>query len=323
MLEGSELVRATLPFAQEQRARSWRHLWLTLSLVVAAIAVGAAPLPLGVRLTGGLIAGLLMCRMFILYHDYQHGAILKKSKLANAILTTYGLLALNPPSTWNDSHNHHHKHNAKIRGASIGSFPVMTVAAWNNASPAERRAYAFSRHPLTIFFAWFTVFFYSMTIKSLLRKPHQHLDCAASLILHVGLFILLAIWAPWALLCCMAIPCMVASILGAYLFYAQHNFPDVDLCEKSEWNYCYAALRSSSFMDTNRLMHWITGNIGYHHVHHLNAKIPFYRLPEVMAAMPELQSPGRTSLSPQAIRACFRLKLWDENQRRMVTFNGT
>jgi omega-6 fatty acid desaturase (delta-12 desaturase) len=116
---------------------------------------------------------------------------------------------------------------------------------------------------------------------------------------------------------------MIASILGAYLFYAQHNFPSVDLCEKSEWNYCYAALRSSSFMDTTRLMHWITGNIGYHHVHHLNARIPFYRLPETMAALPELQSPGRTALNPKAIRACFRLKLWDESKRRMVSFNGT
>ncbi|MBI1336842.1 MAG: fatty acid desaturase [Phycisphaera sp.] len=322
MLERSALIRATLPFAHEQRARSWWHLWSTLTLLVAAVALAAAPLPVPLRLIGSVLAGLMQCRMFIIYHDYQHGAILKKSKLATALMTGYGILTLNPPSTWNDSHNHHHKHNAKIRGASIGSFPVMTVAAWQQASRGERFMYAISRHPITIFFAWFTVFLYSMTIKSLLRKPSQHLDCAVAVVLHIGLWVVLAVFAPLAMVYAFIIPCMLASILGAYLFYAQHSFPDVDLCEKSEWNYCYAALKSSSFLDTTRIMHYFTGNIGYHHVHHLNAKIPFYRLPETMAALPELQSPGITRLNPLAIRACFRLKLWDETQRKMVGFNS-
>ena len=81
-------------------------------------------------------------------------------------------------------------------------------------------------------------------------------------------------------------------------------------------------MHSSSFIAMGPLMNWFTGNIGYHHVHHLNARIPFYRLREAMAALEELQSPGTTSLHPQDIAACLRLKLWDPEEKRLVGFSG-
>ena len=90
--------------------------------------------------------------------------------------------------------------------------------------------------------------------------------------------------------------------------------------EGHEWDYVYAALYSSSYMKGSPLMHWITGNIGYHHVHHLNAKIPFYRLPEAMESMRELQSPVRTSLSISDVIGCLQLKLWDPATEELLTF---
>ena len=83
-----------------------------------------------------------------------------------------------------------------------------------------------------------------------------------------------------------------------------------------------AALHSSSFIKMGPIMRWLTGNIGFHHVHHLNARIPFYRLPEAMAALDELQSPGSTSLWPRDVVSCFRLKLWDIKQERFVPFKS-
>ena len=106
--------------------------------------------------------------------------------------------------------------------------------------------------------------------------------------------------------------------LGAYLFYAQHNFPDAKYRTKEEWSYVHAALYSSSYMKMSKLMHWFTGNIGYHHIHHMNSKIPFYRLPEVFEAIKAFQQPGVTSLSPRDIYACFKLKVWDPEQSRMI-----
>ena len=112
----------------------------------------------------------------------------------------------------------------------------------------------------------------------------------------------------------------VATATGAYLFNAQHNFPEMDVQPRHEWEYTHAALHSSSYMKTGPIMGWLTGNIGYHHVHHLNPGIPFYRLPEAMKGIPELQTPHATSLHPKDIVACFQQKLWDPEQQVMVGY---
>src|SRR5262249_28750264 len=90
--------------------------------------------------------------------------------------------------------------------------------------------------------------------------------------------------------------------------------------DRADWDYVAAALYSSSYVRMHPVLHWFTGNIGYHHVHHLNARIPFYRLPEAMAAIVELQSPGTTSLHPFDVYRCLRLKLWDREGKAMLSF---
>jgi omega-6 fatty acid desaturase (delta-12 desaturase) len=115
---------------------------------------------------------------------------------------------------------------------------------------------------------------------------------------------------------------MLGSAIGAYLFFAQHNFPGVRLQTGRGWSYVDSALHSSSYIVMGPLMRWFTGNIGYHHVHHHNAKIPFYRLPEAMAALEELQSPVQTTLGMGDILACLRLKLWDTETRQLVYWPG-
>jgi omega-6 fatty acid desaturase (delta-12 desaturase) len=197
----------------------------------------------------------------------------------------------------------------------------MTVEAYAAATPRQRLAYRFSRHPLNISLAYVTIFLYGMCFRSLVAQPRMHLDSAVSIAVHAAVVTVTALLGGVdAMLLVVMLPCAVASAIGAYFFYAQHNYPTVKLRKRSEWDYNFAALESSSFIQMNRLMHWFTGNIGYHHVHHLNFMIPFYRLPEAMAAIPELQNPGLTSLSPRDILACIRLKLWDPQQDRMITF---
>jgi len=114
-------------------------------------------------------------------------------------------------------------------------------------------------------------------------------------------------------------PFLLAFGLGAYLFYAQHNFPGVKFSSNKEWAYDTAALESSSYMAMNPVMAWFTANIGYHHIHHLNAKIPFYRLPEVMNHFPELQNCKKTSLKFRDLYACLRLKIWDADKSKMIS----
>jgi omega-6 fatty acid desaturase (delta-12 desaturase) len=198
----------------------------------------------------------------------------------------------------------------------------MTTSAYEDASIVQRFAYAATRHPFTMLLGYFTVFFWSMSLRPFLLHPKLHFDGALAVLLHFGVFFYMATLGFDALLLGMLVPFLLASALGAYLFYAQHNFPSVKIKERSEWNHVDAALHSSSFMTMGPVMNWFTGNIGYHHVHHLNARIPFYRLPEAMAALEELQSPGTTSLKMRDIAACLRLKLWCPEEDRLVGFKG-
>jgi omega-6 fatty acid desaturase (delta-12 desaturase) len=322
MRTGSELVRATKPFAVEVRWRSWWHFWSTLAVLVGLLGVAGADLGWGWRLLGGALVGLVLVRMFIIYHDYQHGAILRGSRLAGILLWVYGLLLLTPSSIWRRTHHHHHSNNGRLEAAGIGSFPVMTTRAYARASRPRRLLYAMSRHPLTIVTGYLTVFLYGMCLYPLLLQPRKHADAALALAVHVVLVLALAAFAPALLLWTVAVPMFVATALGSYLFYAQHNFPGAKFQHGRNQDYTMAALAGSSYIPMNPLLRWFTGNIGYHHVHHLNPRIPFYRLPEAMAALKELQSPGRTTLSPFGVYRCLRLKLWDPDRQRLVSFRG-
>jgi omega-6 fatty acid desaturase (delta-12 desaturase) len=268
-----------------------------------------------------VLAGLLMVRMFVIYHDFQHHAILHRSVLADVIMSVYGLLVLVPSSIWKRSHDYHHNHNSKLFSASIGSYPIATKRKFLSMKPGERRMYLFVRHPFTILMGYFTMFIYGMCISSFISSPRKHYDSLVALVLHGFITYYLFThygWQVWLL--SLFLPIFIASCIGAYLFYAQHNFPATSFSDKEDWKYEGAALESSSYMKMPAIMHWFLGNIGYHHIHHLNSRIPFYRLPEAMAAIPELQSPRTTSLHPKEIAACFRLKVWDPAAGRMIGF---
>lgn len=322
MRQGSDLIKSTKPFAMEVRWLSWWHLGSTLAALVACLVAASLSLPWPLRCVASVLAGLVLVRVFVMYHDYQHGTILRGSVLARALMTACGILTLNPPSVWRRSHDHHHKHNSKSSSSGIGSYPVMTTREYASASLWERVRYALARHPATMLCGYATMFWYGMCLRPLTTDPKRHLDASIYLVVHGGLAMALAWLAPLVFLYAFILPLAVAGALGAYLFYAQHNFPGVTLRFGGDWSYAAAALESSSYIRMGALMRWFTGNIGYHHIHHLNAHIPFYRLPEVMNAMEELRSPRTSSLSPAAIWGCLRLKLWDPDQGRMVSFSG-
>ena len=311
------VIQDSQTYARESRARSWWHFYSTLA-VTTALAATICLVPLWqIRVPASLALGLVLVRVFIIFHDVQHGTILKGSRLAALIMRAYGVLVLNPPSIWKRSHDHHHRNIGRIQGSSIGSFPVMTSADWKRASRWQRLSYLGQRHPLTIAAGYVTIFFYGMCIRSFVVDPRRHVDSAIAVVLHAAIVVLLAIFFPATLLFLVLVPMALASAVGAYLFFAQHNFPSVEIMERHDWTYARAALCSSSYIRMGPVMRWFTGNIGYHHVHHVNAKIPFYRLPEAMAGIPALQSPGTTSLSPRQIWKCLRLRVWDPATGRM------
>jgi omega-6 fatty acid desaturase (delta-12 desaturase) len=262
-----------------------------------------------------------MVRAFITYHDYMHNAILSRSRLASWLFRIYAAFALTPPRSWKNSHNYHHGHVGSVAAASVGAFPMMTTDMWREASLATRIGYRVERHPLTILAGYFTIFFLSVTLLPLLRNPARHWDSLLVLLGHGTLITLLWVLGGFDVaFFVVLLPMTIASMMGSYLFFAQHSFENMRVLPTEAWTNRRAAMESSSYMKLNKVMRWFTGNIGYHHIHHLNVRIPFYRLPEAMEAVPELQSPVTTTLSPRNIWACFRCCLWDEGLQRMVSY---
>ena len=321
MREGRQLVRDTKRFAVEQRARSWWNLVPTVVGFAATLAVASLDLWWPIRLLSGIMAALFNVRLFVIFHDYLHGTIFEGSRSAGFLFQLYGLLALSPASVWKHTHDHHHRNNARRFGVdSVGTYPVLTTDDYRRAGRGQRIFYRLSRHPLNMILAYGTVFFYSLCVVPSLSDPKKHRDAILAIVLHLAIVVSLAIFRPDVLLFALVVPWTLASTLGAYLFYAQHNYPGVKLRSDDEWDYVVAALRSSSFIRMSPVMHWFTANIGFHHVHHLNAHIPFYRLPEAMAAIEELQHPVTTTLWPADIIRCLRLNLWDPRKDRLVSF---
>ena len=328
MLTGKELILATKSFAKEIRWKSWYYTITTLLLLIASIygtiycpTIWGIPSVYG-RICCSLFTAMLLARFFIIFHDYQHHTILRKSWVANIIFTLFGAYMVTPPSIWKRSHDHHHNNNAKLYSASIGSFPIMTRQKFVEADKADRFVYLAMRHPLNMFFAYFTTFLYGMCIQSFLSNQRKHWDSLLVLIAHVTIAVYLFVhfgWLTWFLT--FFLPFFLSHMLGSYLFYAQHNFPGVTFKNNVEWSYANAALESSSYMAMNPFMEWVTANIGYHHIHHLNSKIPFYRLPEAMKQIPELQAAKVTTLMPSDIIACLKLKVWDPEQNKMIGFD--
>lgn len=313
----------TKAFAKDKPLKSWWCILSTTFFVVSALAGTLPGLPLTIRLVCSGLAGLLLVRLFVIYHDQQHHALLPKSKLAEIYMRIFGICVLCPSSIWRSSHDYHHAHNSKLRSAHIGSYPIMTKEQYTITSKGDRFKYLFMRHPLTILFGYVFVFLLGMVIFPFINSPKRHYDCLMALLLHLMLVVTLVALSGWlTLLLMLILPVFIACALGAYLFYAQHNFPTVTFKDKAGWTYEGAALESSSYLKTNPVMAWFTGNIGYHHIHHLNHRIPFYRLPEVFRAISELQSAKTTSLWPAEILRCLRLKVWCVETQRMVSVRG-
>ena len=318
---GKDLIAATVPFAEKSVAASWWHVGSTFALLVATL-IGAGLTPWWpARLLFSLLAALLLVRSFITYHDYMHRAILVRSRLAWFLFRVYSALALTPPRSWKKSHNYHHGHVGQISSASIGAFPIMTTKMWHEASWGEKASYRIIRHPLAVLAGYVTIFFLNVTLLPLLAQPKQHWDSLVALAGHAALIAVLWTVGGFAtVFFVILLPMTIASALGSYLFFAQHSFKQMHILPTETWTYYRAAMESSSYMQLNKVMQWFTGNIGFHHIHHLNVRIPFYRLPEVMDAIPELQSPVTTTLSPRDIRDCFRCCLWDEENQRVISY---
>ena len=264
-------------------------------------------------------AGFLI-RAFIVFHDCTHGSFLRSRRANTWIGTAIGLLVWLPFRGWQHEHAVHHATAGDLDRRGVGDITTLTVSEYL-ALPAWRRfGYRAFRNPLVMFGAgWLLVLVLKPRLVSRGARPrirNSVLATNAALAVIVGAACLLVGWQDYLLI--QGPVFFVAGAAGIWLFYVQHQFEGTYWQTHSEWRYDDAALAGSSYLKLPRVLQFFTGNIGFHHVHHLSVGIPNYNLEAAHKQSDRLQAVPELTIR-DGLRAT-RLKLWDERSRRLVTF---
>ena len=258
-------------------------------------------------------AAFLLVRLFILQHDCGHGAFFRSSRAADIVGSILGVFTLTPYHYWKKTHAMHHATSGNLEHRGFGDIDTLTVDEYLALSPWKRFKYRVYRHPVVLFGIGAVLHFFvrhripTIVPREWSRERRSILWTDVGLAAFIVVMGLLVGFGKFALV---HVPLMTLSAsIGVWLFYVQHQFEPTYWEHDERWMYDDAALAGSSYYRLPRLLQWATGNIGLHHVHHLNARIPNYRLQHVLDTIPELQRV--TTLTLRESFRCVRLALWD------------
>ena len=277
--------------------------WLTLLLAVAE--------------------AFMYARLFIIQHDCGHGSFLRSRRAMDVIGSLLGVVTLFPYAYWRRTHALHHATSGKLDQREFGDISTLTVREYLALSPWKRLTYRLYRHPLVLLGVGPT---YQFVFKH--RFPWDiprswKREWASVFATNFG--IAASVWAlsaafGWrSFLLVHGTMMLIAGALGVFLFYVQHQFERTYWDQGDEWDPTRAAVDGSSYFDMPAWLHWCTGNIGFHHIHHLASQIPNYRLARCFRENPAL--PAARLTIRDSVR-CLRLRLWDEDRRTMVGFEA-
>jgi omega-6 fatty acid desaturase (delta-12 desaturase) len=329
----AEVRHAAAAFARADATRSVVQLLTSFGPFLIGCAAMYVVMPFSwiASLALAVPTGALLVRVFIVQHDCGHGSFFA-SRRANAwVGRACSLITLTPFANWSRQHGLHHadwnnldRKLGAVGGGSDIYSACLTVGDYLALSPVQRLLYRLPRHPLIanvllpplIFLLLYRVPF--DTPRAWVRERWSvHLTNASLVCLFGTLVFLLG----WQEVLMVHLPIMVvSSILGVWLFSLQHRFETAHWTTRRDWNFVDAALSGSSWFDLPRALHWLTGNIGFHHVHHLNPHVPNYRLGEAHRAVQALRP--LTPLGFGRGLAASVLTLWDEERGRLVSFRG-
>jgi acyl-lipid omega-6 desaturase (Delta-12 desaturase) len=316
-------VRA--PLARYAQPRVRRSIVELLTSVVPYLALSALMyvlLHVSVLLTLALTiptTGFLL-RTYMVFHDCAHGSFLPSKRANRWIGTACGVLLFESFERWRHNHAVHHASAGDLDRRGVGDLVTMTVAEYRQSSPGQRLAYRLFRNPLVMFgigpiyALMIQPRFVSRSLRPRLRRSVIRTNVAVAVMV-VGMCWLVG----WQSYLIVQMPvAFLAGAAGVWLFYVQHQFEDTYWEHGAEWSYADAALRGSSHLALPGILRFFTSNIGLHHVHHLNARIPSYNLQRAHNENPVFHSVPTLSVR-DGLRA-VRLKLWDEELGRLVTF---
>lgn len=301
-----QLLNTGLPFLLIMAALIYggrSHPWLTFPLAAPAV--------------------FLLVRLFAIQHDCGHGSFFSSRRANDLLGRTIGLATLTPYAFWRSSHATHHATSGNLGKRGIGDITMLTLREFRRLSRWQRLRYRAYRHPLVLFgLGPFYMFIIRHRIPA--GSPLRHRKAWGSILgtdavlAAIVILMMLTVGGRAFLLAYLPVLLLAASI-GMWLFYIQHQFDQAYWAANASWDFQEAALKGSSFYDLPSVLHWLTGYLGYHHIHHICSKIPNYRLRECFRQNPELQT-AKTLTLFRSLK-CRRLALWDEERQLLVPFH--
>jgi acyl-lipid omega-6 desaturase (Delta-12 desaturase) len=264
-----------------------------------------------------LAAGFLI-RIFIIFHDCGHGSFFRSKKLNFYIGSACGILAFTPYHRWTDSHRIHHQTVGNLDKRGFGDVWTLTVDEYLALSPFKRFTYRFFRHPAVMLgIGGIAIFVVGQRFTNRKMDKKQRLNIYATNIIMLIAAAIACYFIGWQAFLLIQLPVMIiASAGGIYLFYLQHQYDEVYWCRNEDWDYQKMAMHGSSFFKLPAVLRWFTGNIGFHHIHHLGPTIPNYNLPKCHEENSIFQE-----VKPITFFQSFKslgIRFWDEASQRAI-----
>jgi len=273
-------------------------------------------------LTIGLcvLAGLFLVRIFIIFHDCGHGSFFKSKKANNVLGFITGVMTWTPYRYWRWQHAVHHGTSGNLDHRGTGDIWTMTVKEYKSATPWMRLRYRFSRNPIVVFIATPVALFWvyqRFAFDDASRRDRRSvLWMNAALLVYVVAMSWLFGFKDFFFI--QLTLTLVSGTAGVWLFYVQHQFEDTYWRNSDEWDYLTSALQGSSYYKLPKPLQWFSGNIGFHHIHHLSSRIPNYYLEACHRAEPIFQDVPELTLRTSL--KSFGLRLWDEESGKLVGY---
>lgn len=308
-----------------QKPSTWRALWQIIDTVIPYgglwyLMYLCLPVSWWLVVPLAILAGGLLVRVFIIFHDCGHGSFFKSAAANDAVGLLAGILTFTPYYHWRWEHAIHHSSAGDLDRRGTGDVWTMTVQEYLESSRWKKFAYRLARNPFVLFVLAPLFLFVVMqrfpSPKASRREQHSvHAMNLALLGMALGL---IWIFGLKAYLLIQLIILMVAGGAGVWMFYVQHQFEDVYWERGDNWSYTAAALQGSSFYKLPRILQWFSGNIGFHHIHHLSPRIPNYNLEKCHQADPLFQQVKPVTMFSSL--KSFTYRLWDEKGKRLVGY---
>ncbi|WP_430112600.1 fatty acid desaturase [Paenibacillus sp. B1-33] len=318
----TSLKKEVAPYEQIDMRSSIRQICNTILPLLALWYAAYASLAVSywLSLVFVVIASGFVIRTFIIFHDCCHQSFFKSRKANDILGTITGVITLVPYQQWKHSHSIHHATSSNLDKRGIGDMWVLTVEEYEEAPWWTRFVYRVYRNPLVMLcIGPIAIFLIAYRFNSKGAKRKERVNTYITNIAIVVLYTLLCWAIGWQAFLMIQGPIFFLSgMLGIWLFYVQHQFEETYFEHEDEWSYVKAAVEGSSYYKLPKLLQWITGNIGFHHVHHLSPKVPNYNLEKAHDASIPLQK--ATTITLRTSLKSFRFRLWDEERKVFVSF---